>query len=298
MQISQKAVRLAACLAMLAGSSLGAEPLPQGLGDWSPVVRAKVIPEVAKRGAAALPELSKALESSNSGLRHAATEVIAIIAKSERPPPSSAWRGLADQLIIRLEGDSDFWVRCAAASALQAIHFESAAPALITAARDENPWVSAAAVKAISGLPVKFFDSQEYLATAIRSLGAPRASTRSSGIAMLGKLGEDGKIALSAVEASVATYAQDSMFADNPRIEAIRWIARFDKRKAAALAGGLLQEERWGASSRYRRLLPILESLGEEAAAASDGLKVVVAKTAEKDNRDAEKARKILEKIK
>jgi hypothetical protein len=169
---------------------------------------------------------------------------------------------------------------------------------LITAARDENPWVSAAAVKAISGLPVKFFDSQEYLATAIRSLGAPRANTRSSGIAMLGKLGDDGKSALSVVEASVATYAQDSMFADNPRIEAIRWIARFDKRKAATLAGGLLQEERWGASSRYRRLLPILESLGEEAAAASDGLKVVVAKTAEKDNRDAEKARKILEKIK
>lgn len=298
MQNPQKAVRLAACLAMLAGSSLGADLLPPGLGDWSPVVRAKVIPEVAKRGAAALPELSKALESSNSGLRHAATEVIAIIAKSERPPASSAWRGLADQLIARLEGDSDFWVRCAAASALQAIHFESAALALIMAARDENPWVSAAAVEAISGLPVKFFDSQEYLATAIRSLSAPRASTRSSGIAMLGKLGDDGKIALSAVEASVATYAQDSMFADNPRIEAIRWIARFDKRKAAALAGGLLQEERWGASSRYRRLLPILESLGEEASAASEGLKVVAAKTAEKDKRDAEKARKILEKIK
>ena len=117
------------------------------------------------------------------------------------------------------------------------------------------------------------FDRQEYQDTAVRSLAAPRSATRSSGLKMIAALGPEGVQVLPQVEASVATFSRDSMFADRPRIDAIEWIARHDRRKAAALANGLLLDERWGAQGRFRRLVLFLKSLGKDAAPATDGLK-------------------------
>ena len=288
----------AACFGLITLSTVLAGPLPPSLGDWSPIVRARAIPKAAQAGPEELPELLKALDSDNSGLRRAATEVIPIIAKKNPPQPSPEWQAISIKLVALLNTDPEFWVRCGAASALKAIQFEASAPALIKAAGDPNPWVAAAAVEAISDMPVKFFDSQQYLATAVHSLSAPRSTTRSSAIAMIGRLGDDGKKALPQVEVSIGTLAQDSMFADKPRIEAIIWIARFDKQKAATLANGLLLEERWGSSGRYLRLLPFLESLGADAAPATEGLRAVTKETGPKNKPHAAKATKILAKLK
>ena len=277
---------------------LFAEPLAPELGDWSPIVRARAIPKAAQAGPEALPELLKALDSSNSGLRHAATEVIAIIAKKNPPQLSPEWQAVSTKLIALLNADPDFWVRCGAASALKAIKFQATSPALIKAAGDSNAWVAAAAVEAISAMPVKYFDPPQYLSTAVHSLAAPRSSTRSSAIYMIGRLGDGGKAALPQVEASIKTLAQDSMFADKPRIEAIVWIGRFDKRKAATLANGLLLEDRWGSAGRYQRILPFLESLGPDAAPAAEGLRAVTEDKNPKNKVHAAKAARILNKLK
>lgn len=287
---------LIACFGIITCHILVADSLPPSLGDWSPVVRAASIPKVASRGAAALPDLLAALDSPNSGLRHASTEAIAIIAKKDASKAAPEWKNISAKLITLLQKDTDFWVRCGAASALKSMRDPAAAPALVKAATDPNPWVAAAALDAIQAMPVKFFDPSQYLATAVVSLKAPRSATRSSAIAMIGSLGPDGKKALPQVEASVATYSQDSMFCDRPRIEAIIWISKFDRRKAATLAAGLLKEERWGAAGRYARILPFLQSLGPDAAPAADALRDVSKQT--RDKASAVKAQKILTNLK
>ena len=293
-----KSILTTLVVAALGCGWLFAEPLAPELGDWSPVVRAKAIPKAAQAGPEALPELLKALESSNGGLRHAATEVIALIARKNPPQPSPEWLAVSTKLVAILSTDPEFWVRCGAASALKAIKFQVTALALIKAAGDSNPWVAAAAVEAISAMPVNYFEPQPYLVTAVRSLAAPRSSTRSSAVAMIGRLGDEGKAALPEVEKSIGTLAQDSMFADKPRIEAIVWIGRFDKRKAATLANELLLEDRWGSAGRYQRILPFLESLGQGAAPAAEGLRSIVSDPNPKNKAHAARAARILNKLK
>ena len=297
MKVFPDSALILAGLSIFSFNSLLAETLPPDLGNWSPIIRTKAIPKAARAGSEELPELFKALDSDNAGLRHATTEVIAIVAKKQPPQSCPEWQAISTKLVALLNTDPDFWVRCGAASALKVIKFETTAPALIKAAGDPDPWV-AAAVEAISDMPVKFFDSRQYLATAVHSLTAPRSTTRSSAIAMIGRLGDDGKKALPQVEASIGTLAQDSMFADKTRIEAIIWIARFDKHKAVTLANKLLLEERWGASGRYLRLLPFLESLGADAAPATEGLRAVSKASGPKNKPHAAKATKILAKLK
>ena len=283
---------------LLAGSLQAPGALPENLGNWSPVVRAAASTRAAQAGPAALPELLVALDSDNAGMRHAATRSIAIIANASKERKTDDWQGITTKLISIVNQDKDFWTRCGAAAALQAIRAKAAAPALIKAADDHNPWVAAAAVDAVSGLPLDFFDREQYLATALKALAAPRSETRSSGMKMLGVLGPDARTALPQVEASIATYSQDSMFADRPRIEAIIWISRFDRRRAAAFANGLLLEERWGASGRYAKLVPFLGTLGKDAAPATEGLKRAAAQTKAKDKGTAAKAKQILAKLK
>ena len=127
--------------------------------------------------------------------------------------------------------DPDVWTRGEAAATLKHLPSPATATALIKAARDPDPWVVAAAVEAIGGLPLDLFDRQEYQDTAVRSLAAPRSATRSSGLKMIAALGPEGVQVLPQVEASVATFSRDSMFADRPRIDAIEWIARHDRRR-------------------------------------------------------------------
>ncbi|MEX1115821.1 MAG: HEAT repeat domain-containing protein [Akkermansiaceae bacterium] len=298
MKVLPKSILIPSGIFILSWCSLVADPLPSGLGHWSPVVRAKAIQKTARAGAQELPGLGEALGSDHAGLRHAATATLSIIAKKNPPQPSPEWQAIAGKLVRLLQSDPEFWVRCGAASALQAIKFEATAPAVLTAAGDPDPWVAAAAVAAISEMPLKFFDSRQYLATAVHSLTAPRSTTRSSAIAMIGRIGADGKKALPQVEASIGTMAQDSMFADKPRIDAIIWISRFDKPKSAKLANGLLLEERWGAAGRYQRLLPFLETLGADAAPAAEGLRAVTKKSGSKNKPHAARAAKILAKLK
>lgn len=277
----------------LVGSlSHAADPLPEGLGSWSPVVRAIAVPKAAKAGTAALPELLRDLRSDQPGLRRSATDTIALIAKSAPNRDPGDWKDVSEGLIRLLDNDPNFWVRCGAALALKAIHPVEAAPHLINAAQNSDSWVAAAAIDAISGFPVTAFAPDEYLTTAASALRAPRSETRSGAIRMIELLGPAGKNVLPQVEMSVSTLSQDSMFADRPRTEAIIWIARFDQAKAATLAGGMLKEERWGAAGRFRRLLPFLNSLGRNAAPAADGLRAVASQTHEPAA--AASARKIL----
>ena len=284
------------CLVILIGGIASGGVIPEEMGNWSPVVRAGAANRAAKSGSEALPDLLVALGSENSGMRHAATKSIGLIAKNSTDRTTEEWKNISSKLIDIVRGDKDFWTRCGAASALKVIGSEAAAPALIDTAADANPWVAAAAVEAISGMPVKFFDPEQYLATALRSLGAPRSETRSSAVKMLAAIGPDSKKAMPQVEASIATYSQDSMFADRPRIEAIVWISRYDRLKAATLANGLLMEDRWGASGRYRKLVPFLLTLGNDASPATQGLTRAAAQP--KDKGSAAKARQILNRLK
>ena len=247
--------------------------LPEDLGHWSPVVRAAAIRQATKAAPSTLPALLEALDSDNAGLRHSAAKVIATLAKSNAQKDGTEWQAVASKLIAMAGKDPDFWTRGEAAATLKHLPSPATATALIRAARDPDPWVVAAAVDAIGGLPLDLFDRQEYQDTAVRSLAAPRSATRSSGLKMIAALGPEGVQVLPQVEASVATFSRDSMFADRPRIDAIEWIARHDRRKAAALANGLLLDERWGAQGRFRRLVLFLKSLGKDAAPATDGLK-------------------------
>ena len=284
---------LAACLALTSTTLAGA--LPADLGNWSPVVRSKAVKQAAKAGPEALPQLLEALDSENTGLRQSATDVIAAIARRTPNRQSPEWKTVIARLIEMLGKDNDFWARCGAASALKAIETPVAAPALLLAAGDPNPWVAAAAVDAISHMPVKFFDRDTYIATAVKSLGAPRSATRSSAIKMLHAAGPASKPVLPKVEASIKTLSNDSMFADRPRIDAIQWISKYDKRKAAALANDLMLEERWGAKGRYQKLVPFLQKLGPDAAPAKAGLRRAAA---DKRNKPlANMATSILEKL-
>ena len=280
------------CIAAVTGDCLSAEALPENLGDWSPIVRSAAIKQAIKTGPETLPGLREALQSDNAGLRHSATMVIAGLAKNASDKNSGEWPAVTAALIEVLGSDRDFWTRCGAASALKSIQSQAAAPALIRAANDPNPWVAAASVDAISNLPVKHFGKEEYLTTAVNALEAPRSATRTSAVKMLTVLGPDGKKALPQVERSVATFSQDSMFADRPRFEAIVWISRYDRKKAAKLANGLLLEERWGAKGRYAMLVPFLQKLGRDAAPAKAGLERAAADKRNKNT--AAKARQIL----
>jgi HEAT repeats len=282
------------CLLWLTVAMTNVEALPATMGNWSPVLRKAAAKQAAKAGPAALPELLVALGSENPGMRHSSTQAIAQIARNADEHPKEPWEKIITKLISILNDDRDFWTRCGAAEALKQIRSETAGPALLKAASDPDPWVAAAAVDAISGMPVRIFDPEAYMATALKSLSAPRSKTRSGGIKMLGLLGAPARKVMSEVEASVGTLSQDTMFADRPRIEAIVWISRYDRKKAAALANSLLLEERWGAAGRQGKLVAFLGKIGKDAAPAAEGLKHVAARNGPKDKANATRARKIL----
>ncbi len=282
-------------LLVLATAPWVAAELPPGLTSWSPVVRAEAAKKAADAGTEALPGLLADLRASSAGTRRAATDAIAGIARSNPRHPPEIWGEITNTLLTLLDDDPEFWVRCGAAGALKVLAPPAAAPHLLRAAADSDPWVAAAAVDAIGGLPLDAFDRKAYLATAVRSLKAPRSATRVSAIHMLDILGDGANEASPAAEASVATLSQDSMFADRPRVAAIKWLSKTDRKKAATLANELLLERRWGAASRYRLLLPFLESLGADAAPAKSGLQAVVA--AKRDPGSVAKAGRILKNL-
>lgn len=244
----------------------------KGLGHWSPIVREAEAIRIAKTGNKGIAQLKRALKAKDFESRHAALVGIQAFAKATKSKSHPDWRALAVTVGRLLTNDPHFWVRREAANTLGLIKNPVSATVLVKATSDSEPWVVAAAVSAISKLPLQSFKPNDYLKVAAIALKAPQSQTRESGVKMVEKADRQGAFAIDAIEASIGTLSHDSMFADRPRVAGIKWIAKFDKRKAASLANDLLMENRWGHANRCAKLLPFLKTLKRDAAPARESL--------------------------
>jgi HEAT repeat protein len=248
-----------------------------GLFDhWSPVTREHAAIELATRGSTVIPLILPTLQDKSPRVRRSACDALAYYCGPRHPGPL---RGKRDEELVaqyrreaaaaigpltRLLVDPDAWVRVGAADALGQFgpDAHAAAPALLKAMADQDDWVVEFASLALAKVGVNTLDRQQLYPILLRALQHPRANTRKAAVQMLDELGSPAPTAAPALLVSVRDRCPDAMFADGPRVDAARLLAKWKSPEAVKACIILLDEDRHGAAYRISKTLEILRGMG------------------------------------